>query len=373
MNRKSTLIATLSCAAALGCHPGERAAPPPRPVRVQQVTPVGAPGELRYSASVQPYEQVSLAFKVGGYVREIAQRPGPDGRPRPLQQGDLVRRGSELARIVEADYQQKVAQARAHRAGAAATLARARADADRAQKLYATASLTRVDYDAAQAALSVATSQVEAAEADLETASIALRDTALRAPVDGVVLSRGVEAGTLASPGMVAFAVADMSRMKAVFGVPERVARSLTVGQTLDLELESARTGPVPGRITAISPSADPQSRVFAVEVTVANPEGHVRAGTIATVRVPSDRSRTAAAATLPLAAVVRSPAKRDGYAVFVVEEIGGRPVVRARDVVLGEIAGNLVQVASGIGKEERVVVLGASLLSDGERVNVLE
>jgi RND family efflux transporter MFP subunit len=373
MNRTSSILATLSCAAALGCHRGEPAAPPARPVRVQRITATDATAELRYSAVVQPNEQVPLAFKVGGYVREITQRQGPDGRLRPLQQGDLVRKGSELARIRQADYQQKVAQARAQRAGSAATLARARADADRAQKLYAAQSLTRVDYDAAQAALAVATAQLEAAEADLETASIALRDTALRAPMDAVVLSRSIEAGTLASPGTVAFVLADVARMKAVFGVPERVARSLRVGQALALELEVPRTEPVPGRVTAVAPSADPQSRVFAMEVSVSNPAGQILAGTIATVRVPSGRARSPTTAALPLAALVRSPAKRDGYAVFVLEDGGGRPVVRTRDVELGEIAGNLVQVASGLGKEERVVVLGASLLRDGERVNVLE
>ena len=373
MYRTSNALVTLACAAALCCHRGEPSSPPARPVRVQRVAPPASAGELRYSAGVQPYEQVSLAFKVGGYVREIPQRAGPDGRVRPLQQGDLVKKGSELARIREADYQQKVAQARAQRTGAAATLARARADAERAQKLYAAESLTRVDYDAAQAALSVAAAQLAAADADLESASLSLADTALRAPMDAVVLSRSVEGGTLVAPGSVAFVLADVSRVKAIFGVPERVARSLRVGQALPLELEASGSEPVPGRVTAVAPSADAQSRVFAVEVTAANPAGQIRTGTVAAVRVPSERPRAPALAAVPLAAVVRSPAKRDGYAVFVVEEGAGRPVARAREVQLGDIAGNLVQVASGLGKEERVVVVGASLLADGERVNVLE
>ncbi|HET9598919.1 MAG TPA: efflux RND transporter periplasmic adaptor subunit [Anaeromyxobacteraceae bacterium] len=375
MHRTSmNAVLLLACAVALGCRRGEPHAPPPRPVRVQHMAPPASSGELRYSASFQPREQVSLAFKVGGYVRDIAQRPGPDGTPRPLQQGDVVRKGSELARIREADYQQKVAQARAQRAGAAATLARARADADRAGKLYAAESLTRVDHDAAQAALQVAAAQLAAADADLETASLSLADTALRAPMDAVVLSRSVEAGTLASPGTAAFVIADVSRLKAVFGVPERVARSLRVGQALPLELESPRGEPLPGRVTAVAPSADPQSRVFTVEVTVSNPAGQLRAGTIATVRVPSDRGRaTPAAGSLPLAAVVRSPARRDGYAVFVVEDAAGHAVARAREVELGQLAGNEVEVAAGLLQQERVVVVGASLLADGERVSVLE
>jgi RND family efflux transporter MFP subunit len=374
MERKSYVtlaLVALACTAA-GCHRREPAPPPARAVRLQRLAAPSEPGELRYSASLQPREQVGLAFKVGGYVRALALRDGADGRVRPLQQGDLVHRGAELARVGDEDYRQRVERARAQRAGAEATLLRARADADRAQKLYAAQSLTRVDYDSAQASLTVAAANLAAADAELESAAIALRDCVLRAPMDAVVLSRGVEAGTLASPGTVAFVLADVGRLKAVFGVPERVARSLEVGRELDVQLES-RPAPVRGRVTALAPSADAQSRVFAVEVTLENPDRQLRAGTVATVRVGAREAPAARAAAVPLAAIVRSPARRDGFAVFVVREEGGRRVARARDVALGPIAGNLVQVASGVERDEQIVVLGASLLSDGEQVNVLE
>ena len=102
--------------------------------------------------------------------------------------------------------------------------------------------------------------------------------------------------------------------MKALFGVPERVARQLAVGQPLALHLET-RADPLPGRVTAIAPAADAQSRVFAVEVTVENPDRELRAGTISTVRVPAAGAVAAdrAVAAVPLGAVVRSPARQDG------------------------------------------------------------
>ena len=374
MERKSYVtIALVAAAAAMtGCHRSERAAPPARAVRLQRIGAPAEASELRYSASLQPRETVGLAFKVGGYVRALALRDGPDGRVRPLQQGDLVRRGAELARVGDEDYRQRVDRARAQRAGAEATLVRARADADRAQKLYAAQSLTRVDLDAAQASLTVASANLAAADAELESAAIALRDCVLRAPMDAVVLSRGVEQGTLASPGTVGFVLADVARLKAVFGVPERVARAIEVGRELDVQLES-RPDPARGRITAVAPSADAQSRVFAIEVTLENADRQLRAGTVATVRVGGREAPPAAAATVPLAAIVRSPARREGYAVFVVRDEGGRRVARARDVELGPIAGNLVRVSSGVERDEQVVVLGASLLSDGEQIDVLE
>src|SRR6266542_3358866 len=155
-----------------GCHKATTEETPPRPVKVQRVEPSAEEGGLRYSASVQPKQQVQLAFKVGGYVREIAQRKGADGKLRNLQQGDDVQAGTILVRIREADYQKKVDEARAQRSGATGNLEKARADMARAQHLYDAQSLTRTDYDAARAALTAAQSQVNALESQLASAEI---------------------------------------------------------------------------------------------------------------------------------------------------------------------------------------------------------
>ena len=119
-------------AAALGVACGHREAEKPsRPVRVEAVAGTAGVQGLRYSASIQPFEQVSLAFKSAGYVRELGQAREADGRLRSLQQGDVVARGTVLARIDPADYLEKVNQAKAQLAEADATLTRAQADASR--------------------------------------------------------------------------------------------------------------------------------------------------------------------------------------------------------------------------------------------------
>jgi multidrug efflux system membrane fusion protein len=93
----------------------------------------------------------------------------------------------------------------------------------------------------------------------------------------------------------------------------------------------------------------------------------------VATARVATGGPPGPRPAAVPLAAVVRSPARPEGYAVFVVGEADGRPVARAREVRLGEIRGNHVEVDEGLAQGDRVVVVGATLLTDGEQVAVLE
>jgi len=176
-NRSQYLSVTLSLAAvALGCARTHADKAPARPVRVESVRSEAAAAGLRYSANIQPREQVALAFKVGGYVREVRQVQGVDGRWRNLQQGDAVTRGLVLARVQSADYQERVNQARASLAEAEAGLIKARSDAARAESLYAAKAMTRPDYDSATANLAAATARVEGGRAALESAQISLRD-----------------------------------------------------------------------------------------------------------------------------------------------------------------------------------------------------
>src|SRR5262245_46922825 len=143
-NRLALLVAlSLAGAACARRSPQKSAA---RPVRLDRVQAAGHDLELRYSATIQPHEQVALAFKVGGYVRDVLQRPGPDGVSRSVQQGDLVTRGAVLARVAPADYEERVRQARAQLADADARLSKTRSDAARAETLYRTKALTRPDY-----------------------------------------------------------------------------------------------------------------------------------------------------------------------------------------------------------------------------------
>jgi RND family efflux transporter MFP subunit len=373
MNRHAELGLLLGAAVSAACGSHAAADKPARPVKVEKVASHAAPGGLRYSATIQPYEQVPLSFKVSGYVSEVSRRPGPDGRLRNLQQGDLVSRGTVLARVNPADYQERVNQAKAQLAEAEANLARAKADGARAQALYEGRALTRPDYDAATQGLAGATARADAARAALEGAQIALRDGVLVSPTDGVVLSRNVEVGTLAAPGTLGFTVADLTQVKAVFGVPDQVVQRVQVGTPLTVTSDAFLGVGFPGRVTAVSPSADAQSRVFSVEVTIPNPKRQLKAGMIGTVEVASPDVPDIApgAPTVSVAAIVKS-ARPGAFAVFLLDGPDDGGTARARDVSLGHISGNRVAVDGGLKLGDRVIVSGASLLVDGDRVRVI-
>src|SRR5262249_27366774 len=153
-----------------------------RPVKVQAVQPVAQEPRARYSATIQPDEQVALSFKVGGYVDTIVQRRGPDGRTKALQSGDVVRAGEIVARVRDADYRERLNQAESSVREAEAAQVKARLALERARSLFAVQSLTKPDLDAAQTAFDTGQARLDSARAQAALAEISVRDCALVAP-----------------------------------------------------------------------------------------------------------------------------------------------------------------------------------------------
>ncbi len=346
----------------------------PLPVRVVAAEPADEVPGVRYSADIRARETVPLAFRSGGYVREILRVKDSEGAVHPVQQGDTVARGTILARVRENDYAEREKQAQAQVQEAEAALEKQRLDFERAQQLASSRSLAPADLDAARAAFEGARARAAAARAQLEAARIALADCALMVPIDAVVLSRNVEEGSLVGTGTVGFMLADVASVKAIFGVPDTMVRRLRIGMPLTLAVEAVPGSRFAGRITAIAASADAQSRAFNIEVTIPNADRRLEVGMIASVLVPRAPAgpATPSLPAVPLTAILKSPSKPGGYAVFVASDNTDRPVVRIRDVELGGIVGNRITVTSGLAVGERVVVSGTTLVSDGAPVRVI-
>src|SRR5262245_60767271 len=184
-------LVALAAATAAGCtKAAAREAVPAQPVKAAEVTTAAAPTGVRYSATIEPAQQVTLSFKASGYVDTVLQRSTPGGGLHTAQQGDHVSRGLVLARVREAEYRERVNQGRARVAEGEASLVKARLDLERAKTLFASQSLTKPDLDGAQAAFDAADARMASARADVELALTALRDTAVVSPLDAVILER---------------------------------------------------------------------------------------------------------------------------------------------------------------------------------------
>jgi len=364
------VFALLAVAAfALSCS-RETTTTSPTPVRVTSVGTFEGSGGIRYSANINAFTQVTLSFKSAGYVDNIAQRRGADGRVRVLQVGDPVTQGEVVAHIREGDYVDKVNSAKAQLAQVQASYDKSQLDFERASKLLASDSLTKAQFDATKASFDSNAAELANAKANLQLASTALNDCSLRSPLNGWVVERDVEIGALAATGTQAFIVADTHLVKAAFGVPDTTVQSAKLGAPQTITTSSL-PGEFHGKITSVSPSADPKSRVFSVEVTIPNGDNLLKPGMVATLSVGAVKLEQPTT-VVPLSAVVRSSKQADGFAVFVIEDQGGKSLAHERVVEIGDTLGNMIGVSQGLKVGERIVVVGGTQIKDGDEIQVI-
>ena len=395
MTPSRVLIAAVVLA---GCSKEKHVEPVVQVVKAGVVQEIRPEVSERYSASIEPNRKVDLAFKSGGIVQSILQVRGADGRVRNVQSGDKVAKGAALAHVRPLDYQHAVEQAEAQRAEAEAQVARARAqlaqaranldtskiEFTRASHLFHEASLVKPQYDqakgryesdaasvkAAEAALKGAEDSVANAGAALKQAKLSLSDTVLAAPFAGWISARNIDRGSLVGSSTIAFSLEDTHLVKAVFGVPDIALPSIRLGQKQPVNLDAVQRS-FPGVITSISPQANPESRVFAVEVTVDNSSEQVRPGMIASISVEKSHD-SRPRLIVPLTAVVRAPANPNGFAVYRLIERNGKTYACAQTIEIGDTLDNSIEAKRGLMPGEKIITAGAALLRDGQQVNVI-
>jgi RND family efflux transporter MFP subunit len=369
-SNRSLVLVFLSMTGVLGgcSHESQIPSQPPRAVRLATVAaPQMSAETLRYSASILPYAQVDLMFRSSGYVTNVRQVRGSDGRSRDIGTGDYAEQNLTLAHIRREDLQNQVAQAQAQLDQATAQHTKADQDFQRAKALYSTQSLTKPDYDQSQAAFNSTQAAMDNANAALLQTQLLLGDADLKAPFSGYILSRNIDLGSLVSPSTNAFTIADIGRVKVSFGAPDYVLSRVRLGQELRIQAENDAAS-LKGRITSISPAADTRNRIFAVEVTVNNRDRRLKPGMIASIglgEVPLS------SISIPISAIVPLPSEPEHFAVMVAQERAGTLVANLRKVQLGTTHDNSVAV-EGVHPGERVVSVGAQLLKDGDPIQVI-
>ena len=121
-----------------------------------------------------------------------------------------------------------------------------------------------------------------------------------------------------------------------------------------------------------IAPQADPKSRVFPVEVTLANENGAIKPGMIGSLTL-SSTTKPSVRLVIPLSAVIRAPGNPHGFGVFRIEQKDGKTFASAQPVEIGETFGNTIEVTSGVAKGDRIVALGGELLQNEQEIRVLQ
>ena len=267
---------------------------------------------------------------------------------------------------------------------AKASQAKADLDFDRAQALYAAKAMTRPDYDAAVEQHTAATANVEAAVRQIEarrgqlnaalgqtvSARINLGDTNLTAPMPGVIVEKNVERGSLVAAGTTAFTLDDTRVVKVNFGVPDSMLAHLKLGAAVPVQLEALQGQTLTGRITEIAASANRESRVFNIEVSLPNRDRSLKVGMIASIRI--ERADAQNVPVVPMTALMTAESGSKNYSVFTINERDGKQFAQLKSVRIGDNFGKSVVIDEGLTPGERIIVNRTNQLSDGSPIRVV-
>jgi len=333
---------------------------------------------LNASGYVTARRQATVSSKVTGKVTEVF-----------VEEGLHVKAGQELARL-DAAYASRglalsEAEARAAQSALEETRVRireAQLDYDRAQRLAqseissrADADRARAQLDAVRARLTAQTDQLATARRQVDLQRQSVEDTVIRAPFEGIVVSKDAQPGEMISPVSAGggftrtgiCTIVDMSSLEIEVDVNEAYINRVRPNQRIEATLDAYPDWKIPGHVITAVPTADRQKAT--VKVRIAFDQRDQRILPDMGVKVAFITDEPAAAATVAVD-VPKSALRKDGDqdVVFVVKE----KKAERRAVKVLNTQGDVVRLTAGVRDGEQVVVEGPELL-DGDAVKVKE
>ena len=306
-------------------------------VEVQTLHPTEFKEYLTLTGRTEACNDIILASELGGTVLELS-----------VDRGDWVRKGEILAKVSADIYEAQLAEAEAN-------LRLKQAALKKAQTLYQRGSFSSMQRLQAQVEHDAAAARVELAKSRLNRAII-------RAPFDGVIDDRYVDQGEMVAPGGRLFHLVDLSRLKIKSEFAELDVSAFHPGITAEVHFDAFPDTVFQARLVFVASSAHQASGTFPCEFELENPNGIVRAGMLARVKVLKNIHHNVI--VLQQSALVET---EKGKSVFVLQG----ETAHKRGVTLGASDNGMVVVNSGLNFEETVIVTGQRDLVDGQQVRV--
>lgn len=278
--------------------------------------------------------------------------------------GDVVKAGQVLATFAPDSVQADVAQARASLVEAEASALDAAGNAERARSLQSSGALSTQQINQYLTLEKTAKARVEAAQAVLGAQQLRSRQTQVLAPDSGIISARNATVGAVVGSGAELFRMIRQGRLEWRAEVTASELGRILPGTPVSVLPASG--GELRGKVRMLAPSVDLQTRAALVYVdlptTAAGKASSARAGMFA-------RGEFELGATDALTVPQRALVARDGFNYLFV--LGADNRVSQAKVQTGRLAGERVEVVSGLAPGTRIVVSGAGFLNDGDVVRV--
>ena len=322
-------------------------------VRVDRVRVESMSALYSTSATLRAYQQATVTARTRGVIRKLV-----------VEEGARVSAGMALAHLE--DDEQRIAAERDR-----ATLETRQWEFERSESLFRQALVSEKAFETARR-------EKRDAEQAVALADLELSRTVIRAPFDGVILTRHLDVGNTISDGSAVYSLADVDRLRADVNVPERHVGQLQAGQKVRLTVDA--TGEVfEAAIERIAPAVEVETgtvkvtlmldrRAISTAMRGSAGNGVLRPGSFVRVDIVTDTR--AEALVVPRSALVAEGRRWMLYRVDEEEQI-----VRQLQVRLGFEDGDRVEILGIDGEPvaagDRVVIAGVGALADGVKIEI--
>jgi len=246
---------------------------------------------LPVSGTLQAVRQTVVKAKVAGDVTGLTVR-----------EGEAVRAGQVVAHIDSPDLESRLVDRQGAVESARAQLALAEKTRAMNLRLLNDRFISQNAFDGTESSFNVARGNLKSAEAQVQLAQNALADTAVVAPLAGIVARRHVQTGEKVAIEAPILTIVDLRDLEVQAMVPAADVPELARGMPVELRVDGFGERRFEGRIDRINPSTEPGTRAIIVYVSLPNPDAALRNGMFTTGRIALAAS--APAPTLPATAV---------------------------------------------------------------------
>ncbi len=316
---------------------------PEFPVTVTDVESVDWVPVIEAIGFIEPNQGVTVANETSGIIDQIS-----------FESGTQVKEGQPLV-LLDSDVE------KANLKSTQAKLPAAQAKYKRYQGLYKKGSISKEAYDDAEA-------NYFSLQADIESLKASIDRREIKAPFAGVVGIRNVYLGQYLQAGTDIVRLEDTSVMRLRFTVPQTDISRISLGQKMDIFVDSYPEIAFEGSISAIEPAVNVQSGLIQVQADIPNNDGKLRSGMFARANIilPTIENQI----TLPQTAITFT---LYGDNVYILSEEDGVTRVQQHVVKVGERTADIAHILEGVKAGDVVVTSGQVRLSNGAKVRVVE
>jgi RND family efflux transporter MFP subunit len=317
----------------------------------------GNKSSLDLPGRLEAYSRAPIYARVGGFLKAWY-----------VDIGASVKAGQLLAEIEAPDLDQQLLQAQAALASAKAAEALATVTAERWRTLGGSNAVAKQTVDEKIGDLTVKQALTKAAQANVDRLVVLSDFKRVVAPFDGIVTTRNTDVGALinadSSAGLALFVVSDTQKLRLTVSVPQNYVPAVKLNTKVEISVPEYPGKVYAGVVEASARAVDPATGTTRMQVVVDNGAGELMPGAFANTRIQLPEN--AQALSIPAGALIFG---KDGLRVAVLD---GADKVKLKNVTISRDLGQVVEIGTGLARDDRVIDSPPDGLSDGDSVRVV-